>query len=765
MDRIKETADLIIKVNKFRQNELADYELVTAVCTYFDHFKDEKINQPDLRFLRFVAGVAGIPHFYDVLAKFDNEVELEEMDLSTISTFMYESTLHTSDTVKVHRYQKIVLDKFEKEKRNRYFLSASTSFGKTHVVYEVLKKMEYTNVVLIFPTIALLSENLERIMGDLAYAELSEVYQIHTLSEIVSFGKKNLFIYTPERFLSYLEKNSNVVSFDFVFIDEVYKIDNDYIIDEEVKENERDVAYRLALYYSLKPTTDLLFAGPYINFSDSQKANYNPSFDNFIKSNNIEVIDLNRYEIVTKSYTDIKSVRKIVADEKLDFDFDSVNKEPRLIEIIKRVVAIGENTIVYCSTRAGVESYAKKIIASEILANHDFTSYQHFVDHITNNFSKDWVVITALKNGIGIHHGLVPKYIQKEIINLFNLGALKVLISTTTITEGVNTSAKNLIVLQDKKGTKPLKRFDAKNIAGRAGRFLYHYSGRVLVLQNNFMQAINSEEEGIKHKNYDLESPKDEIDLYYTHDIYLKDVDKTRIVDIQKEQESRQIPNEVFEVYKVVSRMDKITVYDNIKKLNTAELKSIKNLIRRLNFQMDIDYDGFEVILKVIRSIVKNQKLIFLIDYIGKSGYATLTNMVHFYLTGGFIGLMKNRISSGNTVDIAIRDTAEFVYSTLKYQVVKYLGVFNIMYKFYESQQTNSPMADIPGIDILLIKLEYNALTEIGRIASDYGVPANVVTYYETENNQRLRANFDNYENIIFNRIDEIIQRSIRRNE
>jgi hypothetical protein len=30
-----------------------------------------------------------------------------------------------------------------------------------------------------------------------------------------------------------------------MFVDEVYKIDNDYIIDEEVKENERDLSYRL----------------------------------------------------------------------------------------------------------------------------------------------------------------------------------------------------------------------------------------------------------------------------------------------------------------------------------------------------------------------------------------------------------------------------------------------------------------------------------------------------------------------------------------
>jgi replicative superfamily II helicase len=119
----------------------------------------------------------------------------------------------------------------------------------------------------------------------------------------------------------------------------------------------------------------------------------------------------------------------------------------------------------------------KKLIASGILSNHDTSTYLDFSSHIAKYFGTDWVLYNAINNGIGIHHGLIPKYIQKEIINLFNTGFLKVLISTTTITEGVNTSAKNLVVLHSKKGTKDLKKFDAKNIAGRAGRFLYHYSG------------------------------------------------------------------------------------------------------------------------------------------------------------------------------------------------------------------------------------------------------------------------------------------------
>lgn len=762
MDRIKETAHLIIAVNRYRRGEIPDHWLIQLACSYFDRIKNEQITQADLRFLKYIANVIGIPHFFDILARFDNTVELEEHDLATLAAIITESTLHTSETTKVHRYQKQILDAYQPQRTNRYFLSASTSFGKTHLVFEIIKKMGYRNVLLIFPTIALLSENLEKLIADPAYAIFQDNYLIHTLSEVETLGEANIFIFTPERFLSFIDRYEKLIQFDFAFIDEVYKIDNDYLIDEEVRENERDVAYRLAVFYALKPRVDILLAGPYIDFADQTKANYNSSFNNFLKAYQIGLFDFNNYEIVNKTFTDIKNRKTEEADEYLKFNFATTSKGDRFIEMIGAIKAIGENTIVYCAERGDTESYAKKLIASGILSDHDNTAYRPFTDHIAQFFETDWVIHNALLHGIGIHHGLVPKYIQKEIISLFNQGRLRVLLSTTTITEGVNTSAKNLIVLHNKKGDKALKKFDAKNIAGRAGRFLYHYAGRVLVLKNNFMEAINAAPDPIKHKNYDLDAPKDEIDIYYTPEPFLQSGQRDRIGEIAAEQQRRNIPDEVLGLYKVISRSDKITVYDRISALGSAQFAAISALIRRLNFELDIDTDGFQIIIDVLRPIIRNQKLISLIDRKDRNErYSILTHFVHFYLDGGFIVSMNYKIKQqGKSKDLAVKETAEFVYNTLKYQVVKYLGVFNLMYKFQQSRARQIEMDQVTGIDRLLTKLEYNALTENGRIASDYGVPPNVVNYYEqTDNQVQIRATFDTYEETIFEKIEHIVRK------
>jgi hypothetical protein len=764
MDRIKETADLIIELNHFKKGELKDSKFISSVCSYFDLIKNETLTQNDFKFLKFIANSSGIPHFYNILEQFNQKPNIDSFDLNTFSSVFYESVLHTDENSMLHKFQKEILDRFEFNQLNRFFLSASTSFGKTHIVFEIVKKMGYSNIVLIFPTIALLSENMERLLSEPNYAIFRENYSIHTLSEVKELGEKNIFIYTPERYLSFTEKSEHNIDFDFVFVDEVYKIDNDYLIDEQVKENERDVAYRLAVFYALHKKTDVLLAGPYMDFAIPESPDYNPSFDNFLNDNGIVLINYNDYEIVNKSYFDIRRKKSYPEDSQLNISYPSNKKTDRLLETVNAITSIPQNLIVYCANRGrngGVEYYADAIINSGLLDNHSSAEYQELINHISSNFTNRWILVRALKNGIGIHHGLIPKYIQKEIISLFNKGYLKVLISTTIITEGVNTSAKNLVVMHSSKGTKDLKKFDAKNIAGRAGRFGYHYSGRVIDLSNSFMKIINGNDEILKHKNYDINAPKDEIDLFYSKDEYLSEADIAKRKNVVLEQTKRNIPDEILSQYKVISRLDKIRVYDSITELTDDDFKQIKKLISVINYKLDIEYDGFQIVLDSISPIVKNEDLKFLIEFTGKRGeHSMLTNLIHYYLAGGFKGSIRYHLGTGKSIDESVKLTAKFVYNTLKYQTVKYLGVFNLMYKYYISQKNNQRFEDVSGLDKLLLKFEHNALTDEGRIASDYGVPSSVVDYYEDENRRAdIKSKFDNYELNSFNKIDRIINK------
>ena len=73
----------------------------------------------------------------------------------------------------------------------------------------------------------------------------------------------------------------------------------------------------------------------------------------------------------------------------------------------------------------------------------------------------------------------MQKHIGAAIIDYFNEGKLKYIFCTSTIIEGVNTSAKNVVIFDEKKGTNELDFFDYSNIKGRSGRMMEHYVGKV----------------------------------------------------------------------------------------------------------------------------------------------------------------------------------------------------------------------------------------------------------------------------------------------
>ncbi|WP_449397642.1 hypothetical protein [Chryseobacterium wanjuense] len=182
---------------------------------------------------------------------------------------------------------------------------------------------------------------------------------------------------------------------------------------------------------------------------------------------------------------------------------------------------------------------------------------------------------------------------------------MNILSATTTITEGVNTTAKNMIVYKSSKGggehIKPLLKFDAKNIAGRAGRFMEHYVGRVITLDNEFLEVIEQEGKPIEHKNYDIETSKNEVEFEMTKAEYLHDRTKKQIEELKKLQEQFGIPDYIINQFKVISKRQKINIYKDISQLTSTQISLIKKLISSLNSTtMSLDKDGFQIVLNII---------------------------------------------------------------------------------------------------------------------------------------------------------------------
>ncbi|MDD4519377.1 MAG: helicase-related protein [Alphaproteobacteria bacterium] len=766
MDRKSRTIDIIKSYNEFTKTN-NEAKFMKDVCVFFDAEKNEDLSDSELNLLLFLANKVGVPHYFNMLKDKYNaaEISTDNLGMSAFSSFLNEASLKYNGKT-LHKYQKQVIDFFNTDSKNRFLLTAPTSFGKTFTVYEIIKKMKnYSNILLIFPSISLLSENFIKIINDDYFKD----FKVHTLSETeFNSDNKNIFIFTPERYLSFIDRNSTI-SFDFAFIDEMYKIDNGFMIDEKQSENERDVSYRIALEFVCNMTKDILLAGPYMHLPLKENET-KKSLLAFAEKKEFKFLDFNDYEIVDKQYFNIKGKHSYCIGTE-NIVIGDIKKNEKIARLIKALSFSKENTIIYCSQRSKTEEYAKYLCDCEDTAklfnkrckevsNH---RYELFIKHIESVFGNDWIVLKSLKSRIGIHHGLIPKYIQKEIINLFNKGALVCLFSTTTITEGVNTTAKNIIITSDKKGLKPLKQFDAKNIAGRAGRFLEHYVGRVIDLNNKFEDIIDSPSATIEHKNYDINSIKNEVDYQITSKEFLSEEDLFKKKSLDRDIESLNIPDEIFNAFKTINPKDKITLFFRIKKALNSNTNHISMFIQSLtlNNMKKFDWDAFEYILLIIYPIINERKLKNLIDTkIGASGqYSLLTVLLSSYLRDGFMGMVNYNTKERKepiTTDQAIRKVADCIYNIFKYNLVKYLGIFDIFYRYQISEKKNVNIDEVSGLGILIKKLEHNALTDRARRLSDFGVPFKLVQFYDDDSNKEKL--FDRYESIIDQEISSLVQ-------
>ena len=765
MDRLARTANIIKTYYLYKKHTVDAAIFVKEVCSFFDFIKNKPISEVDMNFLLFLANEAGIPQYFDLLKdKFtDCHISDENIKTLTLSALFHDASLIRGNS-KLHRYQKNVLDSFTARQQNRFVLTAPTSFGKTFLVYEIIQKMQYQNILLIFPAISLLSENYARLCS----SDTFQKYKIHSLSEEdFNLSEKNIFIFTPERFLSFMDSHQHI-HFDFAFIDEVYKIDNSFIVDQETSsENERDTAYRLALEFICNLTGDMLLAGPYMALPQPNTQQHK-SFNNFAEDNGFSFLRYNQCEIVLKEYITIKSKQHYNIDG-IPVEIGYIGKGQKIANIIKSLSTPNENTIIYCGRRSDTEVYARALLRDHALiasfqetcSGIESNTYEMFLNHLEHTFGDDWIVLKALKGRIGIHHSLIPKYIQKEIINLFNVGALLCLFSTTTITEGINTSAKNIVITSNKKGLKPLRQFDAKNIAGRAGRFYQHYSGRVIDLNNGFENIVNGQPEILEHKNYDVQATKTDVDYQITKDQYLSESERQEKASILSQVAASEIPSEVFDCFRVVGPKDKLILYSYISRMPWWTINEIKRVSQYLaqSGAHRLYWPGFQQIMDMILPIVRENKLKQLITIrTGKQQYSLVTVLLSSYLRGGFLSMVQfyvTRPDSPKTKDEAMRQVADFVYNVFKYHLVKYLGLFDVFFRYHVSKSEDINMEDVAGLGLLLQKLEYNALSPNARKVSDYGVPFKLIDYYDSKTIYD-KEHFDEYEQYIDQKISKL---------
>lgn len=380
--------------------------------------------------------------FYPYLKKNSDTIELDSFSdeirqKSFLSDFLPSTYLH-GDQKKLSQY--LLSGK-------NVIASAPTSFGKSLLIEELVASHRYRNIVIIQPTLALLDETR------LKLKKYSDAYKIIVrTSQQASEEKGNLFLLTAERVMEY----DSLPCIDLLVIDEFYKLSLRRI-DERA-----DVLNNAFLKIVGKYNSKFYLLGPNIDgISPGFKEKYNAVF---FKSDfsmvDCKVIDL------SSEFDSTLSRRKL----------DSI-KLPKLYALLDKLK--DEQTLIYCSAPSRARRFAKGYY-EHLLEKGNIPSVNlPLIEWINKNVSPNWSLSKELGYGIAIHDGSLQKHIGASIIKYFNSGLLHCIFCTSTIIEGVNTSAKNVVLFDGEKGGKEIDFFDYSNIKGRSGRLMEHYVGSI----------------------------------------------------------------------------------------------------------------------------------------------------------------------------------------------------------------------------------------------------------------------------------------------
>lgn len=346
---------------------------------------------------------------------------------------------HLSDylpNIYMHREQKKLSEYLNSNKN--VVASAPTSFGKSLLIEELVASKKFKNIVIIQPTLALLDETR------LKLKQYNNIYKIIVrTSQEATVDKGNLFLFTAERVMEY----TNFPKVDLLIIDEFYKMSLKRV---DERADTLNNAF-LKIFDTFKPKFYLL--GPNIdNITTGFTEKYNAVFyktDYSLVDCDVEFIVIGRNESDRKN---------------------------KLFELLDEQAS--QQTLIYCSapTRARklAREYLNHLKNKNVIANTNLP----IIEWLDTTIQK-WTLTEALSYGIAIHDGSLPKHLGTSIIRYFNERKIRCIFCTSTIIEGVNTSAKNVIIFDGKKGAKKIDYFDYSNIKGRSGRLMEHYLGMV----------------------------------------------------------------------------------------------------------------------------------------------------------------------------------------------------------------------------------------------------------------------------------------------
>lgn len=416
--------------------------ILQSICALVNSVKDDEKNKIQQLLLRVLDRKDEFVHLAEIINDLIRHFGLYpylDTDLLTIKDAiareLHKPALLNNQTIPELNDEGIVFHRLQAEvyqylmNGENVILSAPTSFGKSALIDSLIESHKFNNIIIVVSTIALIDETRRRL------------FELHSGHKIITHASqelqdRNIFILTQERAVEF----PYLPEFDLFILDEFYKLD-------PREDSDRAMVLNHAFYKLYKQSKQFYLLGPNIqNIPEGLPERFNCKF---IKTDYSTVV------------TDLISVK---------------TKDDTYQDLIELCNKIQGSTLIFCSSPNRARKITQLLVDN--YSQHD-VGLPEAAEWIAQKYHPEWTLVKGLRNGIGMHHGRIPRAIAHICVKGFNEEKLPFLVCTSTLIEGVNTKAKNIIIFDNKIASKKYDFFTFNNIRGRSGRMFQHFIGHV----------------------------------------------------------------------------------------------------------------------------------------------------------------------------------------------------------------------------------------------------------------------------------------------
>ncbi|MEB2282593.1 DEAD/DEAH box helicase [Lysinibacillus xylanilyticus] len=403
------------------------------------------------------------------LAVNSEQINLDEVKIESIIKETYQIAPGSNNIFTDAQYKV-----FEELKDSNHFsFSGPTSFGKSFIIesfikYLIKERNASDNIVILVPTRALINQVTKKLKQEIVEPKYKILSHPTVPLLYKNKGYKYIFVFTPERLISYLSNDNPAIN--YVFVDEAQKL---------ISENDsRAPLFYHALMLAKRKSVNLYFSSPNIINSDIFLQLFGNSVEETLSVTENSVAQ-NRFFIDCidkKAIMFTENGKEIALPYKKYFANEHVNLKNAIMTLGK-----GVQNIIYCNTVDDTINYALKF--ADNLDDKIDPRLSSLIELVESTMHEEYYLNDCLQKGIAFHFGGLPQRIREKIEFLFREKVIDNIFCTSTLLEGVNLPAKNIFILSNAIGLKSFSDVDFWNLAGRAGRLTKDLSGNIICLR------------------------------------------------------------------------------------------------------------------------------------------------------------------------------------------------------------------------------------------------------------------------------------------